>query len=328
MGKKSETSKKGVALLVVLFIVMAITIMSLGFLARSDVELACSQNMILRTQMDYLAESGLGHAKGLILNPQDIASEYWTGASGQQLVAGSDDYYDVSVVKLGECNYQIASTAYRQKGGEQIGRSSLTAELRLDPCIVFWCANATTISAQIVIQGDVYCGNGLGNQGIIGGDVYSTGTITNTSPGQIMGHTYGNVIAAPVGWPGLSIVDFSSYYYIEHSMYSVQQIAAGKYADLNLGPSVDNPAGIYYCDGDLELEGNVTVQGTLVVKNTLEITGSGNTVTAIKNFPAIITGAEIGINKNTLPGLTVEDLFRLEAGYVSRLPRKMRSCIY
>jgi len=133
-GKKNRTHRSGMALLVVLIIVMAITILSLGFLSRSDVELACGENMILRTQMDYLAESGLEHARGLILNPQDVSSEYWTGSDGLQLVSGND-YYDVNVVKLGECNYQLTCDAYRMKNGERFGSSRLTGELRLDPCI-------------------------------------------------------------------------------------------------------------------------------------------------------------------------------------------------
>ena len=69
-NKKYKTHRRGVALLVVLFVVMVITILSLGFLSRSDGELACGQNMVIRTQMDYLAESGLEHAKGLILRKQ------------------------------------------------------------------------------------------------------------------------------------------------------------------------------------------------------------------------------------------------------------------
>jgi hypothetical protein len=140
-GKICHSDRQGAALLVVLFIVMVITIVSLGFLSRSDVELACGQNMILRTQMDYLVESGLEHARGLIINPQDVGSEYFTGATAQQLVAGSDDYYDVNVVKLSECNYQITCDAYREKMGEKVGRSSLRAELRLDPCIAYWAGS-------------------------------------------------------------------------------------------------------------------------------------------------------------------------------------------
>ncbi len=97
-NRKDRKDRSGVALLVVLFIVMVIVTLSFGFLSRSDVEMKCGENMMLRTQMDYLAESGLEHARGLLLSPQDIASEYWTGATGQQ-IAGGNDYYDMTVVR-------------------------------------------------------------------------------------------------------------------------------------------------------------------------------------------------------------------------------------
>ncbi len=127
ISMNAESNKKvrpGVALLVVLFIVMAITILSLGFVSRSDVELACGQNMLLRTNMDYLAESGLEHARGLILNPQDVSSEYFTDATAQQLVGGGRDYYDLHVVRddsdpMNHCNYIIDCNSYRLESGEK-----------------------------------------------------------------------------------------------------------------------------------------------------------------------------------------------------------------
>ena len=109
MNKKQINSRSGVVLLLVLFVIMTITVLSLGYLTRSDVELACGVNMGLHAKMDYLAESGLEHAKGLILRPYDIAGVYWAGAESQQLVAGSNEYYNVSVAKLGELNYKVNS---------------------------------------------------------------------------------------------------------------------------------------------------------------------------------------------------------------------------
>ena len=182
--RRNKINRRGAALLVVLFVVMVATILSLGFLSRSDVELACGGNMILRTQMDYLAESGLEHARGLILNPQDVGSEYWAGDVRQQLVAGTDDYYDVNVVKLGECNYQITCDAYREKSGEKIGRSSLEAELRLDPCIAYWADTDATIWQGITIAGDVDCNGVLTNNGAIDGDVFANGFSGNEPLGQ------------------------------------------------------------------------------------------------------------------------------------------------
>ncbi len=144
-GNKIE--RKGMALLVVLFIVMAAVILSLGFLSRSDVELACGENMILRTQMDYLAESGLEHARGLIINDSNFSGDWSEG--GQQLAAGSDDYYDIDVTLLTPIDpndpnqpidYEITCTAYREKGVERVGESILKAQLHIDPNIAYWAS--------------------------------------------------------------------------------------------------------------------------------------------------------------------------------------------
>ena len=132
--------RRGVALLMVLLIVLAVTIVATGFLARADVEMACGENMALRTQMDQLADSALEHARGMLLHPQDVPAAYWTGATQLQLIDGSGDYYDVQIVRdacepSDYCTYNVTCEAYRLKGSEKTGSSPLSAQLRLDPCI-------------------------------------------------------------------------------------------------------------------------------------------------------------------------------------------------
>jgi len=278
-------NKEGAALLVVLFVVMAITILSLGFLSRSDVELACGQNMVLRTQMDYLAESGLQHAKGLILNPQDDDSGYWTGATGQQLIAGSDNYYDVVVVRddsdpANRCNYII--------------RSSLKAELRLDPCIAFWAGADATIFDRITINGDVYCNGHVSGNGNIVGDVFASGNITASN---VLGQKNESVIEPPVDWPGLNVSDFNSTYYIGLNSYSSEIVDVNVHPSGTFSPDADNPAGVRYCIGDVNLPGGVDIEGMLVVNGTLTITGASNVISAVKNFPALLVSGEV-IMKN------------------------------
>jgi len=279
-----------VALLVVLFIVMAATILSLGFLSRSDVELACGENMILRTQMDYLAESGLVHAKGLILSPQDIGSEYWAGDSRQQLVSGSCDYYDVNVVKLEECNYEIICEAYREKGSEKVGRSGIKAELRLDPCIAFWAGGTWRSELQSTVNGDVYCTEALKGEGNINGDAYAAWSITAL---YVEGRKNEWVTQTPIEWPGLVVSDFSSNYYIGSSAYSVHTVDSNVHTGGNFNPSSSNPACVRYHSGDFELPGTVNINGMLVVDGNLMVTGANNNVTSVKNFPALLVSGEV-----------------------------------
>ena len=291
--KSNKKAKSGVALLIVLFIVMAITILSLGFVTRSDVELACGQNMLLRTQMDYLAESGLEHARGLILNPQDVSTGYWDQLRTFQLVVGSKNYYEVGVSQdaADYCNYTIDCNAYRLDGADRIGLSCLRAELRLDPCIVYWVGSSTTVQPLMTINGDVYCGGALSNNGIINGDAFATGTITGTA--NIEGQT-STVAQAPVAWPN---VTFGTSYYIEATNYSAEVIDTNQPLG-SFNPTGTNPAGICYCSSDVNMPGGVTINGTLVIDGNLTVEGT-NTITAVKNFPALVVAGQVIMKDNS-----------------------------
>ncbi len=298
---KTQTYKHardGGALLVVLVVVMAITIVSLGFISRSDVELACGENMTLRTEMDHLAESAIHHARGLILNPQDASAEYWTGATGLQLAGGSD-YYDVTIarddsVSTNRCNYTVTCSSYRSIGGEIIGRSGLGAEVRLDPCIALWTGAGTTAWTGVTVNGDVFCNGVLTNDGVINGDVFADALIgSGSTSGQRKA-----VTQLSLDWPSLDAGNFGPAYYINSTVYPARIIASGTYTNVNWGPSGGNPAGVCYCDGDLELREAVQIEGMLVVNGNLTITDDLNVITAVKNFPALLVEGDVSVEED------------------------------
>jgi len=272
----------GSVLLVVLFVIMAITVLSLGFLTRSDAELACGQNMSMRIQMDQLADSGLQHAKGLILNPQDIdiSSGSWS-ATAQQLVADTNDYYDVAITRddsdaNDQCNYTIDCNAYRLSSGEQTARSDLSAEMRLDPCIALWvgAGTTTTLWNELTVYGDVYCADGLINQGRIYGDVFA-GSLTGagTKTGQLNSQTLS------LTWPDITVQDFLSRC-TEH--YT----------------------------GDYVLTGNAHINGMLLVEGSLTVRGTDNVIDAGKNLPALYVTGDLIVEQSaslSITGLAVVD---------------------
>jgi len=299
----------GIVLPLVLIILIAIAILSMEYLWRSDLELALGRNMVLCGQMDALAQSGLEHAKGLILNPQDVPSEYWTGGSRQQLIPGSNDYYDVNVVRLSECNYQIVSAAYRLQGGELIARTALRAELRLDPCVAYWQRGNAVIPPQARITGDVYCGGKLAVQGTIDGDAFAAGTIDVA--GRVSGQKYSFAAAAPVVSPELVPADFASHYYIERQVYVVDVIGTDVLCDVQLRPTSLNLAGVHYCSGPLRLKKRVEIQGMLVVEHDLVLDGDCDVVIkAVKNFPALLVGHDVKM-KGAGQHLQIEGLTRI-----------------
>lgn len=282
----NKNTRDGTALLIVLFIVMVITVLSLGFLSQSDVELACGENMILRTQMDYLAESGLEHARGLILNPQDISSTFWTGATDLQLIAGSDDYYDIEVIRddsnpTDYCNYIIDCNSYRLKAEERVGFSGMRATLRLDPCIALWSGANTTLRSGWTVNGDVRCGGTLTliknyteSEEIkrVYGDVFA-----NTLNGEIKGQRYA-VNELSLDWPNVTVDYFR-----------------------------DMPD-VFYQSGDLILSENI--DGMLLVEGNLTIQLSTSiNIAAKKNVPALYVTGDLIINDADLSidGIAVID---------------------
>jgi hypothetical protein len=303
-NKLSIIHQQGVALLVVLFIVMVITVTSIGFLSKSDVELACGRNMEIWTEVGYTGESGLEEARGLIISSQEIDSEYWTGGLGRQ-IGGGDDYYDLAIVRddsdpTDRCNYTIDCNSYRLKGGEKVGRSSLTAQLRLDPCIAYWVGTNERMSRRITINGDMYCAGILGTQATINGDVFARSTISGAG---IEGRSNRYVTAAPVAWPGLDLSDYSPSYYSGVISYSSENVGSSVHPSGTFGPLSGNPGGVRYYTDDCELPGDVNITGMLAIDGDLRVRGV-NAISAVKNFPALLVtgdliiepGGELAVN--------------------------------
>ena len=273
--KVGHNSRNGAALLVVLFVIMVITVLSLGFLSQSDVELACGRNMVLKMQMDYLSESALEHAKGIILNPQDLENPYYTGAAGLQLIGTSNDYYDISVVfdesnPNDQCNYIIDCNAYRLKNSEKIGRSNITAQLRLDPCIALWTGDDLCVSNLTTIYGDIYCNGTVNNDGTIEGDVFAQSISGDNAAGQRY-----DISQLGLDWPAIYTSSF-----IDES-------------------------GVSYSAGDKTLSEDIN--GMLLVDGDLTIDSSSNiSLNASKNLPALFVTGDMIINSDLdVEGLAV-----------------------
>ncbi len=124
-------------MLSVLFIVMAIVVISMGYLHRADMAMACGHNMALRTQSDYVAWAGLEHARAMIQASEPNASPGNWSESGLQLDVGSNLYYDLSIgdpnLTAGLYVYPFACEGYALSGMTKQARSVLEGRIIHDP---------------------------------------------------------------------------------------------------------------------------------------------------------------------------------------------------
>ncbi len=300
MKYSAHKVRHGVALVLVLGIIMAVVIIGLGYMARCTIDLAIADNTVVRSRLDQTARSGIEHARGLLLNPQYIAGEYFTGAAGQQIDSASDYYYDITITKQSELNYDIVSDAYLLDAGSKTAESVFNAQLRLHPAVAYYTALYDYLTSNQTFNGDVYGGHGIDNYGAIYGDLTAAGAIGGT--GTVTGQKQSNATLT-IAAPGLTPAFYqTSYYYNGGGPYGVTILSNGSYdGSFPDASAAMNPAKVYYRSGNLDLKNmNLTINGgTLVVSGDLHLKDSMQlTINPAKNMPALIIGGKLNIDND------------------------------
>lgn len=128
------------ALLVVLFLVMAVVSVSLGILYRADLAAASGHSYTLRTQADYIAWAGLEHARTAIIANPNLAE---TAFSKAPFTLDEDAlfYYLLTIdpntasidPNSAPWRYAVECEVYYDKDQTQSARSKLAATILYDP---------------------------------------------------------------------------------------------------------------------------------------------------------------------------------------------------
>lgn len=123
-------SRSGMAMLMVLFIVMAIAVISSAFIARSDTALACGRNYCLRNEADYAVWGGLEVAWALVQDPNTLS--LMTFPLTDQLDVDSNIYYDLTIGAPVLDVYPVECSGYKRINGRDRARSRLYGKLYYD----------------------------------------------------------------------------------------------------------------------------------------------------------------------------------------------------
>ena len=129
---------RGAALITVLFLVMAITIIALGLFARTDMSLAASRNFVLRTKLDALAYSALEYGRFRVRDPNPNLP-YSVPIKEQGFAC------EVTIEDPTDCLYKVKGHAWFVKEGEVVAESILVGWLYSDPT----CEPRTSYYRQI-----------------------------------------------------------------------------------------------------------------------------------------------------------------------------------
>lgn len=261
-NKPRRRSPAGSILLTVLIVIMAVSVITMGLLARSDMELECSRNLGVQLQQGFTEDSVLAYARAKVL------SEYAPAWSGQVQLFDADPFS----LRIIQQSRNLFTVNYCRPGGN-FSNPDLTAVFQIPQTLVYWQKMPNDLPAEVTICGDVYCDDALTNRAAVKGNIYSRFSITNL--GAIEGLQLPNHLSPPIAYPNLLYLSFENTYWIGTASYSPRSVLPGSYTNLICQPDPANPAGFFYCPGDLTLSGSCAVYGTLAVQGDLTLTGVG-----------------------------------------------------
>jgi len=116
-NSKLKTRRRGAALLVVLFMIMAVVVISLGILYRADMAAAGGHNYALRTQADYIAWAGLEHARALILTNPEATNR--PTITNMLFTLDNEFFYELKIndpqIEIIPHRYEVNCTTYYNK---------------------------------------------------------------------------------------------------------------------------------------------------------------------------------------------------------------------
>lgn len=147
MNRIKNKTRKGAALLVVLVVVMVITVVTLGFIIKSDVQLACGENMVRRVETDYAAQAALACSRSYWLEffnfykASHLNPGFQAQMENQPVKAGGNAQYDF-YISGGMANasdpntftYDVLCRGYRNEIGiGRVATTQINSKLHFEP---------------------------------------------------------------------------------------------------------------------------------------------------------------------------------------------------
>lgn len=323
--------RRGIAMLLVLSTVAMATVLGLGMLAAATLQGYTAQNASTTVAADALAESGVDLACYYLIHPEKaplLNPDYWPGQTGitfGSAVAGS---VDVSVNRIAKdtvnntATYTITSTGKSASGLQRVETCTVLVNLgfQVKYCTAY-LGTSLTIPAGSVITSDMQVNGSVSNYGTVTGKGIVKAW-SNPAPGKLFGSLLPYATTDLTSIPKNNVVNTYNSYVYQGKTYSAKTLPAIVAAGTTLGPTADNPAGVFYANGQLEIQGNTIISGTLVSwGGPLKITGSNVSVTSFSGFPAAVIHGDLQLVRSTLwtPQVTFNGLAWLDGNLKSPL---------
>lgn len=290
-------SARGIALVMVMVLVAAASIMTYAVLASTSVRAQVSASAQDRLQRQYLADSGLNLALYYLQNPSASPVALTYGEYGNVHYPGENAIsFDgvpgtISVSVTNPANGVFSVTSVGTVNGES---STSRATIDITKFKTFtYAANlrgANTLNSKVSISGGVITdGNLTRNSASLSGAIVAAN-------GANLGGT--NIGSTQLTYPA-SITHYVPYYFYNGKRYRAARLGTnvgGLIYDLDV---VNNPCNVWYADRNVKFLLGTVVPGTIIADDSSKLTIQASvTITPVSGMPALIAGDDVEFNGN------------------------------
>lgn len=305
---------RGIALILVVFVMALAAILGYAMLSASAVQATASGNAVAAAVARAQAESGIHLAMYYLLNPGNAPNAppcTWSNVTFATTQPAETIPGSVTIEVRSPTNncYPVVATG---SSGSATGGGAVTRTITANICVGgnYLIQQAGAFNSSVTLGSLVSFTSATPNAPAVA----SNSTVTNN--GQISGNisaptviengtqTNGGVTSAPAVAPAPAstayIYDYTQPYVYQGATCYPTQITGATITTLPASSPTTNPLGIYYCTGNLTVNGQINLSGTLIVGGVLTdsskiyITPVASTLAT--NMPALVVKNKLTIS--------------------------------
>lgn len=303
-GENARSRRTGVALLAVLIVVAAASLMCWTMIGETSLRVDAARNKIAAQTAEDMADAGLDVALYYLRNPQESSEGTVPGPDGPYWPGGTyelDNGRMVATVQRQSANNYLVTSTVTSGGISRTRQATVRREQLYLPSHALQSRLPVSLPSTWDVAGGL---RSIGNVAFRpNGSPYTDRVLAANGSSFLNGSTLDSSVPPELTCPDPTTLHFyTANTYVHNGVTYTATLLTTHQSNVTLGPTPTNPLGVYIATKHVDIDPNVVIRGTLVGRDILHLDAT-TVIIANAGMPALIAfddveirnGADVGI---------------------------------